>query len=101
VNTGEVATPLALVVAVVVFVLLSAKVPLAPLAGAVKVTTTPLTGCDPLSRTVATRGAENADSTVAVCGVPLVAVIVAGTAAALVRLKFAGVETPLTDAATI
>ena len=48
-----------------------AKVPLAPLPGAVKVTVTPPTG--PPFVTVATRGAANAVFTTAFCGVPLVA----------------------------
>jgi hypothetical protein len=74
VNVVEVATPLALVVAVVVFVPF-AKVPLAPVMGAVNVTVTPLTGVEPLSRTVATSGAANAVLTAALCGVPLVAAI--------------------------
>jgi hypothetical protein len=43
VNGAAVATPFASVVTVVAVVLL-AKAPLAPLAGALKVTTTPLTG---------------------------------------------------------
>jgi hypothetical protein len=76
VNVVEVATPLALVVAIVVFVPF-AKVPLAPEAGAVNVTVTPLTGIpsgDPLFVTVATSGA-NAVLTAALCGVPLVAAI--------------------------
>jgi hypothetical protein len=72
VNAGEVATPLALVVAVLVP---PAKVPLAPVwAGAVKVTVTPLAG-DPFDVTVATSGLVNAVSTVALCPPPLVAVI--------------------------
>ena len=95
------ATPLALVVAVAVLVLVPAKVPLAPVAGAVNVTTTPLTGCDLLSSTVATSGAANAVLMAALWGVPLVAVIVAGVAAAFVRLKMAGVDTPTTVADTV
>ncbi len=74
-NVAE-ALPFASVVAVVVFVAF-AKVPLAPVAGAVNVTVTPLTGDgtgDPLCVTVAISGA-NAVPTVAVCGVPLVAAI--------------------------
>jgi hypothetical protein len=71
VNTAEVATPLAFVVAVFTP---PAKVPLAPVAGAVNVTTTPLVG-DPPVVTVATSGAANAALTAALCGVPLVAVI--------------------------
>jgi hypothetical protein len=72
VNTADVATPLALVVAVFAP---PAKAPLAPVAGAVNVTTAPLTG-DPPAVTVATRGAPNARLMVWVWGVPLVAEIV-------------------------
>jgi hypothetical protein len=72
VNVTE-ALPFVSVVAVVLFVPL-ANVPLAPVAGAVNVTVTPLTGVEPLSRTVATSG-ENAVPTLALCGVPLVAAI--------------------------
>jgi hypothetical protein len=68
---AEVATPLELVVAVLAP---PAKVPLAPEAGAVNVTTIPLAGDPPLV-TVATKGAENAVLTSALCGVPLVAAI--------------------------
>ena len=71
VNTVDVATPLAFVVAV----LLPAKLPLAPLAGAVNVTVTPCTGLPPLSFTVATSAAANAVLMAALCGVPPVAVI--------------------------
>jgi hypothetical protein len=74
VNAGEVATPLELVVAVVVFVA-PANVPLAPVAGAVNVTATPLTGDVPFI-TVTCRFLLNAVPTVALCGVvPAVAVI--------------------------
>jgi hypothetical protein len=65
VNAGEVATPLELVAAVATFVA-PAKVPLAPEAGAVNVTVTPLTGFESLSTTVATRGLVNA---VLICAV--------------------------------
>jgi hypothetical protein len=70
----EVAMPLALLTAV----LPQAKVPLAPLIGALNVTSTPETGFDEASRTVATNGFTKFLVTVAVCGVPLVAVMVAG-----------------------
>jgi hypothetical protein len=71
VNTGEVATPLALVVAVLTP---PANVPLAPVcAGAVKVTVTPLVGVPPVV-TVACSGV-NAVLTATLCGVPPVAVI--------------------------
>jgi len=62
VKVAEVATPLALVVAVFTP---PANVPLAPLPGAVNVTTTPLTGLFPASVTLATRGAAKAVLTVA------------------------------------
>ncbi|MGA8984481.1 MAG: hypothetical protein WB470_17520, partial [Candidatus Acidiferrales bacterium] len=80
VNTADVATPLAFVVAVFAP---PANVPLAPVAGGVNVTTTPLTQAPPFI-TVATSGAANAVLTVAVCGVPLVAAIVSGAAAVFV-----------------
>jgi hypothetical protein len=58
VNVDEVATPLALVVSVSVLVP-PVKVPLAPVAGAVKTTNAPLIG-DPPMVTVATKGVANA-----------------------------------------
>jgi hypothetical protein len=60
VKIAEVAMPEALVIAVLRF---PAKVPLGPLAGAVKVTVAPLTGLPPTSLTRTTKGAN---------GVPLV-----------------------------
>jgi hypothetical protein len=75
VNTGAVATPLAFVVAVFTP---PAKVPLAPLVGAANVITTPLTGLFSESLTVACSWAANAAPTVALCGVPAVAVMLAG-----------------------
>ena len=97
VNTADVATPLASVVAVFAP---PANVPLAPVAGGVNVTTTPLTPVPPFD-TVATSGAANAVLTVALCAVPLVAAIVSGAEAVFVRLKLAGVATPLTEAVTV
>lgn len=64
-----------------------AKLPLAPLAGAVNVTLAPLTGLPPESFTVATRGAAKAELTVAVWPPPLVAVIEAGGPTVLVAVK--------------
>src|SRR5262252_3147288 len=78
VKTAAVATPEAFVVAVVTP---PANVPLAPLPGAAKVTTAPLTGLLNESLTVACNCVANAVFTVALCGVPAVAVIVAGTPA--------------------
>jgi hypothetical protein len=77
-----------------------ANVPLAPEAGAVKVTTTPLVG-DPPVVTVATRGAAKAVLTSALCGVPLVAVMVSTAAAVFVRLKLAEVRITAADAVTV
>ena len=73
-KAAAVATPPASVVAVVLPAPVSANVPLAPVAGAVKVTTTPLAG-DPFFVTVTTRGTAKAPSIAWLCGVPLVAVI--------------------------
>ena len=87
-KTAEVATPLAFVVAVLTP---PANVPLAPDAGGVKVTTTPLTGLFPESVTVAANGAANAVLIAALCGVPLVAATLAAAPALLVSTKFAGV----------
>jgi hypothetical protein len=88
VNAADVATPLAFVVAVLTP---PAKVPLAPLAGGVNVTTTPLTGLLPESVTVATRGAPKAVLIAALWGVPLVAATLAAEPALLVKAKFAEV----------
>jgi hypothetical protein len=55
-----------------------AKVPLAPVAGAVKVTLTPETRLPPLSFTVACNAVPNAMLIVALCGVPAVAVSMGG-----------------------
>jgi hypothetical protein len=88
-----------LVVAIAVL-LPPVNVPLAPDDGAVKVTITPLVG-DPPVVTVATRGAAKAVLTTALCGVPLVAVMVSTAAAVFVRLKLAAVETPEAEAATV
>ena len=82
------AIPLALVVAVFTP---PAKVPLAPAAGGVNVTSTPLTGLFPASVTVATRGAANAVLITAFCGVPLVAATLVAGPVLLVRAKFAEV----------
>src|SRR2546427_92877 len=97
VNTGAVATPSELVVAVLTP---PAKEPLGPLVGAVKVTVTPLTGLFPESFTVACNCVVYAVLTVALCGVPPVAVILAAAPVRLVSEKFAGVATPDTVAET-
>ena len=97
VNTAEVATPFEFVVAVFNP---PANVPLAPLAGAVNVTTTPLNP-DPAFVTVATSGAANAVLTIALCGVPLVAAIASGAGVVFVRAKLAPAVTPGTVATTL
>jgi hypothetical protein len=76
VNAGAVATPLLLVVAVALATP-AAKLPLGPLAGAVNVTIAPLTGLLFASFTVACSAVANAVLTVALCGVPAVAVMLA------------------------
>src|SRR6266849_2388679 len=98
VNVAEVATPLALVVAVFTP---PAKVPLAPLPGAVNVTNTPLTGLFPASVTVATKGAANAVLIAALCPDPLVTTTLAAGPTVFVSEKLAGVATPATDAVTL
>jgi len=97
VNVADAATPLALVVAVFTP---PANVPLAPLPGAVNVTTTPLTGLFPESVTVATKAAANAVLIVALCPEPLVTTIFAGGAPRLVKEKFAEVA-PVALATTL
>ena len=98
VKTGAVATPSEFVVAVFTP---PAKVPLAPLDGAVNVTVTLLTGLFPASFTVACSCVVKAVLIVALCGVPAVAVMLAAVPVKLVREKFAGVPTPETEAVTV
>jgi hypothetical protein len=98
VNVTE-ALPFVSVVAVVVLVPL-AKVPLAPVAGAVNVTVAPLIGFESLSANVATNAFKNAVLTVVLCGVPPVAVSEAAAPATFVRLKLAVVDTPVAEAVT-
>ena len=102
VKAGAVATPLLLVVAVAV-VDPPANVPLAPLAGAVNVTVTLLSRLLLASLTVAAIAVPKLVLTVALCGVPAAAVMLAGgpgAPALFVRLKLAGVPTPGTLAVT-
>jgi hypothetical protein len=89
------ALPLAAVVAVV-----EESAQLAPEAGAVKVTETPLTGL-PAFVTLATNGLLNAVSTVVLCPPPLVAVRIVVTTAVFVRAKLAGVFAPDVEAVTL
>jgi hypothetical protein len=60
VSAVEMAMPLELVIAIVVLLPVSAKIPLAPVVGAIKVTTAPPTGFCPASNTVADSGTANA-----------------------------------------
>ena len=97
-NTAAVAIPDAFVDAVATP---PANVPLAPFPGAANVTVAPLTPLPKESFTVACSCVANAVLTVALCGVPAVAVIVEAAPARLVIEKLAGVETPDTDAVTV
>ena len=76
---AAVATPLELVIAVVVVALLSVKVPLGPVEGAVNVTTAPTTGkLVVVSQTVADSAVPKFVLTVALCPSPAVDVNVVG-----------------------
>jgi hypothetical protein len=100
VNAGAVAIPLLFVEAVAV-VNPPLNVPLAPLAGAVKVTVTPLSRLLLASLTVAVIAVPKAAATAAVCEIPPPAVMLAGAAVVFVRLKLAGADTPDTVAVTV
>jgi hypothetical protein len=97
VKAGAVAMPLALVVAVPAL----AKLPLAPLAGAVKVTVAPEMTLLKVSFTVACKAVVKAVLTVADCPLPAVAMMVEAGPASLVRAKLAGVTTPSTLAVIV
>jgi hypothetical protein len=99
VNVGAIAVPVASVVAVAV-VLPPVNVPLAPLPGAVNVTTTPLRALPPLSFTTAFKGAKAVLITT-LCGVPDTGVTLAGAPARFVKEKLAAVATPDTVAFTV
>lgn len=90
------ATPELLVIAVAMLVLVVKKVPLAPLAGAVKVTVAPLTGL-PFMATVADRVAKAAP-VLTIWGVPTVAATVNPL---LVRKKLADRLVPDTTAVAV
>src|SRR6266849_1979122 len=100
VNVVDVATPLPFVGGAVVVAVPFANVPLAPLPGAVKGTTTPLTGLFPASVTVATNGAANAVLIATLCPEPLVTVTFAAGPAVFVNAKFAEVA-PVALATTL
>jgi hypothetical protein len=86
VYVDEVATPLALVISVSVLVP-PLNVPLAPVAGAVKVTNAPLTGVPPMV-TVATSGAAKGVFTAVLCVAPFVAAIASAGGLKLELLQF-------------
>ena len=98
VNVAAVATPLPFVVAVFTP---PAKVPLAPLPGAVNVTVTLPTGLFPASVTVATNGVPKAVLIDALCPEPLVTTTFAAGPAVFVSEKLAAVATPATEAVTV
>jgi hypothetical protein len=98
VKTAALANP---VVSVVAVLTPPANDPLAPVEGAVNVTTTPLTAFPDESRTVAAILVPNAVFTCALCGVPAVAVMPAAGPGTFVKMKFAGVTPPPTDAETV
>ena len=86
VNTGEVAIPLASVVATL---WAPANVPLAPEAGAENVTWMPARGLAELSLTTTRRGLANAVLIATLCEEPSTILIEAGCAAVIFRLKVA------------
>ena len=86
VNVEAVATPLAFVVAFAVVDPL-ANVPLAPVPGAVNVTVIPLTGLLLASLTVAASAVPKFVFTDVLCGVPAVAVMLAGVEAFTVNVN--------------
>lgn len=97
VKAGAMATPEVPAMAVTVNEPL--KLPLAPLAGAAKVTIAPLTGLLFESLTLAWSGVAKAVPTVALCGVPAVALTEIVTGATFVRLNRA-LDAPFMTLAT-
>jgi hypothetical protein len=88
------------VLSVSVFVLLL-KAPLAPVAGAVKVTETPPIGLPSLSTTVACSAVAKAVLITADCVAPAVALIAAGLPAVFDMLNVAALVAPEVDAETL
>ena len=78
-----------------------AKLPLAPLLGGVNVTVTPLTGVPLALVTVTTKGAGKGVLIAALCGVPLVAVILADDPGVFVNEKLAAPVIPTALAVTV
>jgi hypothetical protein len=77
------------------------KEAVAPVAGAAKVTVTPLSRLLEASFTRTCKLVPNVELTVAACGVPAFAVILAGVPERFVKLKLALVVTPATLAITV
>jgi hypothetical protein len=98
VNAGARATPDAFVT--VLYVRLPSNVPLAPLDGAVKVTAAFATALLFPSTTCTCNPAAKLVFTIALCGVPPVAVIAPAAPAVFVSRKFPAVA-PATDAVTL
>jgi hypothetical protein len=100
-SAGAMATPLALVVTVVVADPL--KLAEAPLTGAVKVTLRPLIGLLLASLTIACRAVLKVLEMLVLCGVPAVAAMLTGIPATLrfVKLKLVGALTPAAAALTL
>ena len=92
-NAGAVATPFAVVLMLTVAPP-PAKVPLGPEPGAVKVTVAPGTAFPPASFTMACRFVAKVVLIVVLCGVPAVAVMVAGGPTLFMREKLAGAKPP-------
>ena len=97
VNTLDVATPDAFVIALVEPV----NAPLAPEPGAANVTVTPDTGLPEESLTVAANGLEKGALIEVLWPLPLVAVILAAGPGMLVSGKLAGVAMPVALAMTL
>jgi hypothetical protein len=100
VNVDDMTAPFASVVSVSVGCPL-AKVPLAPVAGAVNVTIALLMGFPLTSTTIPAKGNVNGALIAVLWGLPPLMRIPAGAEIVFVRLKLASVGAPGTDAVTI
>ena len=99
VRAGAVASPFAPVTAVAGAVPMKAA--LGPLVGVANVTVTPLNGLLLVSFTNACSKVAKRVFTVALCEPPAAMATLAGVPAVFVKLKFAGVATPVTVAVTV
>src|SRR5579863_3203828 len=100
-KAGATATPDALVVTLTRLVPVVAKVPLAPVDGALKVTVAPGTGFLSASLTVTDSGMVKVEPTGDCCVTPAPGVTLDGAAARLVRVNTAGLVTPWAVAVTV